>query len=245
MSNYKKFVVVADNHGYLASQEAVQKALSFTASWKPNYRIHLGDLWDFTPLRAKASQDELAMGVSQDFKAGIQFLRDYKPTHLTLGNHDDRLWQGRVKRADGVLREKCDELASVAEKEFRQRKIQYIPYCIDRYLQMPEGGPKLIHGFRATMYPARAHFENWGPCLHGHTHKADYHKARHVDGGESFSVPTLADISKMEYANRTPARLGWSNGFLYGIIHKKTGSWSAWSVDKKEDGTWISPMGEI
>ena len=141
-----------------------------------------------------------------------------------------------------MLADLCRAQAMKAEEDLRKRRIQWCPYRVDASLRMPEGGPRLIHGFRATMYPAKAHFENWGPNLHGHVHKSDYHSARHADGGESFSVPTLGDIKRMSYADHTPAKLSWRNGWLYGVIHKKTGNWKAWHVTK-ENGVWISPQG--
>ena len=163
--SWKKFVVCGDSHGGLVCEIAKKKFLDFVANWKPAYRIHLGDLWDFSPLRRGASQEDKADGIADDYSAGIEFLNDYKPHFLTLGNHDDRIWMNSTHCADGILRERCNQLASASEEEFRKRKIKWVPYHVSKYLQMPEGGPKLIHGFRATMYPAKATFENWGPSI--------------------------------------------------------------------------------
>lgn len=244
MSNYKRFLVVADNHGGLACSVAIKKALDFAKSWKPDYRIHLGDVWDFTPLRSKASQDEKAEGIEDDYRMGWEFLDDYKPTHLTLGNHDDRIWMNVHKAADGVLRETCARIAAEAEAEFRKRKIKFVQYHVNAYMKLPEGGPKLIHGFRSTLYPAKAHYENWGECLHGHCHTKDEHTARHIDGGKAFSVACLADLEKLTYSNRQPAKLGHRNGFLYGIINTRTGAWQAWQVTR-DGNDWISPQGVL
>lgn len=216
--------------------------LSFTESWQPHYRIHLGDLWDFSPLRRGASQEEKADGISDDFIAGLEFLDAFKPHYLTLGNHDDRIYQHATHRGDGILRERCEELVQQAEQQFKRRKITFCQYKVTEFLRMPEGGPKLIHGFRSTMYPAKAHHENWGECLHGHCHTKDEHTARHVDGGKSFSVGCMADLNQLTYSDRQPAKLGHRNGFLYGIINIKTGAWEAWQVSK-EHGDWISPQG--
>jgi hypothetical protein len=142
-------------------------------------------------------------------------------------------------RANG---QRCEELVIAAEKEFARRKITFCKYKVSEYLKMPEGGPKLIHGFRSTMYPAKAHFENWGECLHGHCHTKDEHTARHIQGGKAFSVACMADLDKLTYSDRQPAKLGHRNGFLYGIINTKTGDWAAWQVTQ-ENGTWISPQG--
>jgi hypothetical protein len=241
---YVHWIAVADNHGQLVCPKAQAKMLVFCDSWKPKHRIHLGDLWDFSPLRRGASQEEKADGIAEDYQAGIEFLDAYKPTHLTLGNHDDRIWLNSTHCSDGILRERCRELADASEKEFKKRKIQFVPYHVSSYLRMPEGGPKLIHGFRATMYPAKAHFENWGACIHGHVHKPDTYHARHVDGGQSMSAGCMADMSKMHYADRTPAKLAWRQGFIYGLIDSKTGDWHAWHAIN-QNGTWVSPHGVL
>lgn len=242
MSRYKKFLVATDNHGSLVCNDAMRVLLSFAESWQPHYRIHLGDLWDFSPLRRGASQEEKADGISDDFMAGIEFLDAFKPNYLTLGNHDDRIYQHATHRGDGILRERCEELVQQAEQQFKRRKITFCEYKVSCYLRMPEGGPKLIHGFRSTTYPAKAHHENWGECLHGHCHTKDEYTARHIDGGKTFSVGCMADLSKLTYSDRQPAKLGHRNGFLYGIINVKTGRWEAWQVTK-EHGDWISPQG--
>jgi hypothetical protein len=240
--SWKKFVVCGDSHGSLVCEKSKKKFLDFVDDWKPHHRIHLGDLWDFSPLRKGATQEEKADGIADDYLAGIEFLDEYKPHFLTLGNHDDRIWMHSTHCADGIMRERCSQLAEASETEFKKRKIQWVPYHVTRYLKMPEGGPKLIHGFRSTMYPAKAHFENWGPSICGHVHKPDTYVARHIDGQASYSVGCLADINLMTYADRAPAKLAWRQGWLYGMIHSKTGAWNAWHVIE-DGGQWISPMG--
>ena len=244
MSKFKKFIACGDNHGSLVSDEAVTKLMRFMGDWKPDYRIHLGDVRDFSPLRRGASQEEKAEGITEDFKAGLRFLDLFRPQFLTLGNHDDRVFQHATHCADGILRERCDELAGAIEREFTKRKITWCEYKVNKFLRMPEGGPKLIHGFRSTVYPAKAHHDNWGECLHGHCHTSDQYTARHIDGGKTFSIGCLADLDKLTYSDRQPAKLGHRNGFLYGIINTKTGDWNAWPVTK-EQGDWISPQGQL
>ena len=243
MSLWKKFVACGDNHGKLVCDAAVSKFLAFVDDYKPHYRIHLGDLWDFAPLRGGASPEDKAEGIADDYKAGLAFLDKYKPNYLALGNHDDRIWKLR-EAADGIMRERCHDLVEYSIREFKTRKIKWIPYRVDKFLTLPEGGPKLIHGFRSTMYPAKAHWDNWGPCIHGHTHKPDAYVARHIEGSASYSVGCLADLSLMHYADRTPAKLGWRQGWLHGVINTKTGKWYAWHTTN-ENGTWISPSGQL
>jgi hypothetical protein len=240
--SYKKFLVAADNHGSLVSEEAKKKILDFAKSWKPNYKIHLGDLWDFSPLRRGCSPEEKADGISEDYQMGLEFLDAFKPDYLTLGNHDDRIWMNSTKCADGMLREHCAKLAQASEDEFRKRKIKWVPYHISKYLVLPEGGPKFIHGFKSSIHAAKAHYDGWGSVIHGHVHAPATYYARHIDGGMAFSVGCLADIEQMTYADRYQAKHGWRQGFLFGLINTKTGSWQAWHATN-EDGIWVSPHG--
>jgi len=242
--SWKKFVVCGDSHGNLVCESAKKKFFDFVAEWKPHHRIHLGDFIDAPSLRRGCSVEEKALGISEDFNAGMQFLSEYRPGFLTLGNHDDRIWLHSTHCSDGILREHCANLAEAAEQEFRKLKIKWVPYHVSKYLQMPEGGPKLIHGFRATVSPSRSHHDNWGPNICGHCHRPDTYIARHIDGQASYSVGCLADIDLMTYADRTPAKLAWRQGWLYGMINSKTGQWNAWHVIN-EGGQWISPMGVL
>lgn len=244
MPVFKRFIVGSDNHGELGCPEAIKTFLDFSKDWKPHHKIHLGDVWDYGILRNGASQEDKSHGIMDDYVKGMEFLEEYRPNMLCLGNHDDRVWQKTENCMDGALKERCRELAIASERRFSQLKIKWCPYVVDSYLQMPEGGPKLIHGFRSTMYPAKANFDNWGPSISGHVHKPDEYTARHIDGEQAFTVGALADLKKMKYADRHPAKLGWRQGFLYGYINVKTGKWNAWNITK-EDGHWLSPQGPL
>ncbi len=242
MATYKKFLVATDNHGSLICKKAERKLLQFAADWKPHYRIHLGDNFDLAPLRGNSSAEEKADGVSDDYRAGLEFLDAYRPHFLTLGNHDDRLWMIGRNCVNGILRERCAELARQSEDEFKRRRIAWVPYHVKSFLRMPEGGPKLIHGFHSGENPAKLHFTRYGPCLTGHVHAPSQYTARHIDGSESMSLGCMGDIDQMTYADRYTAKLGWRQSFAYGLINTKTGAWKAWQVIN-EDGRWISPMG--
>ena len=90
--------------------------------------------------------------------------------------------------------------------------------------------------------PAKLHHADWGSCIHGHVHKPDTYVATHADGGLSMSSGCIGDIEKMHYADRYSSKMGWRQGFIYGMINDKTGAWHAWHVIK-EGNDWISPMG--
>lgn len=238
---FKRFLVCADSHGHLVNPECVGKFAQFKKDWKPNYTICLGDIWDMNCLRKSANDEEKREGLASDFQAGLDFL-DLGFSHLTLGNHDARLWEAANGSANGILRESCQDLVECVQQELRKRKIKWVPYNVNSYLQLPEGGPKLIHGFLAGMNPAKAHFERFGSCLFGHVHAPSSYIAKHIDQGQAYALGCMADIPSMAYAERYPNRLGWRNGWGFGIINDKTGKWSFWHVNR-EDGHYISPMG--
>lgn len=237
---FKKFLVCADSHGHLLDRESFIKFSKFKVDWRPHYTICLGDIWDMNCLRRSANDEERREGLASDFQAGLDFL-DLGFTHLTLGNHDSRLWDAAAHSPNGILKEACQDLVECVEQEFRKRKIKWVPYNVDSFLQLPEGGPKLLHGFLAGMNPAKAHFERFGSCLFGHVHAPSSYTAKHIDKGQAFALGCMANIDQMTYAERYPNRLGWRNGFLYGIISDK-GIWNAWHVTK-EGKHWISPQG--
>lgn len=242
--SWERAVYVGDNHGSLVCPKAVEVLKRFIDDWKPKHRIHVGDLWDFAGLRKKASAEEKQIGISYDYNCGLEFLDWFQPQMLLLGNHDWRLWRAADELSEGVLADLCRMQADKAEDALRKRRIEWRQYGVANYLTLPMGGPRFIHGYRSTMYPARAHHDNWGPCIAGHVHKPDTYTARHVDGGKSLTLGCLADLSKLTYADQTPAKLGWRQGFAYGLHNTKTGAWEAWQV-VNENGTWISPQGVL
>ena len=244
MSDYEKSIFIGCTHGDLFDESNESIIKNFIADWKPKHRVHLGDAWDFRALRKKAEAEERAEGIQRDYQAGLQLLKWFKPTLMTLGNHDHRVWRAAHETSNGVLAELCGQFANTIEDDLRKLRIQWVPWGVHNYLTLPMGGPKLLHGYRSTMYPAKAHFDNYGPCITAHVHRPDSHEARHIDGGKAFCVGTLGDIKKMTYADNYPAKLGWRQSFLYGLHHKRTGKWQAWEC-VKEGGEWISPHGVL
>jgi len=238
----ERSIFIADTHGDLVCQDAVKMVQQVIDDWKPKHRVHLGDVWDFRALRKKAEAEERAEGISYDYNCGFELLEWYRPNLLTMGNHDYRLWRAAKETSNGVMADLCARLVEEAEDKLRKLKIKWCPYAVDQYLMLPMGGPKLIHGFKSSMYPAKAHFDNWGSCLFGHVHKPDSYEARHIDGGKAYALGTLADFKKMSYADHHAAKLGWRQSFRIGQHNTKTGRWNTWEITK-EDGQWMSPMG--
>jgi hypothetical protein len=242
--SFKKFIVAADSHGELIHKESLSKLMGFCDTWKPHIRVDLGDVWDFAPLRGGASLNDQTRSISEDYQAGIRYLETFRPNLLTLGNHDSRIWEWASSKSNGVMRDHCQGLVDSSIRKFKQLKITWIPYRVGAYLTLPDSRVKLIHGFHSGVNPAKMHFERYGQCVHGHVHAPNQYTARHIEGGEAHSIGCIGDIDKMEYADRYTAKLGWRQGFAYGIINTKTGDTKIWQVTKEGD-TWISPQGII
>jgi hypothetical protein len=242
--SWEKFMVIGCTHGNHICPDAEAAARRFMNKWKPKHRAHLGDVWDFAGIRKGASPEERMEGIKADYQAGMATLAWFKPQLLTMGNHDYRIWRVAKECSNGIMADMASMFCDDIETELRRRRIKWVPSAVDQYLQFPCGGPKLLHGYRATMYPAKAHFENWGDCITAHVHKPDTHEARHVDGGTAHCIGTLADLKKLSYADHTPAKLAWRNSFGYGMINSKTGKWQMYHVIK-QGGEWVSPLGII
>ena len=88
----KRFIFGSDLHGDQLDEKSVEVLHAVTRDFKPHMRIFGGDLVDARPLRRGAGPEERAEGMAQDWRAGIGFLHDWKPTHALLGNHDKRIY---------------------------------------------------------------------------------------------------------------------------------------------------------
>jgi len=92
MGLMETFVAAGDLHGDRQDAQAVSAFKKFVKEFDPKLRIFLGDIWDFRAIREGASKTEKFHSMEADFKAGMEFLEWYKPAVITLGNHDQRLW---------------------------------------------------------------------------------------------------------------------------------------------------------
>src|SRR6476469_5531291 len=99
---YRKWCAAFDNHGNEADKSAVKAFFEFNKWFKPEIRVHGGDCFNFAALRKGASDEEKREGIRQDVDAGIDFIKQFEPTHFLRGNHDERLWDAS-KSDDGKL----------------------------------------------------------------------------------------------------------------------------------------------
>ena len=240
-----KWIYGSDNHGDMVCEEAVAKFLKFTEEWKPKHKIHGGDGMDLRSYRKGAGAEEREEGIQRDIQAHLLFMEQYRPHVFIEGNHDHRLRE----MAEHGSEEKRSTEAAVAlqEKldEFYRKKIKckVVRYGQERdWWQAPEGGHKFVHGKHHGTHIARAHHDTYeGPTVCGHGHRPDIYQGA---GGTSIASPALCRIWDQRYDAHQPGKKKQRNGWVFGVINSKTGRSEGWIV-KKEEGVWISPMGEL
>src|SRR4051812_23402026 len=91
------YAMASDFHGDRHDPVARAAFKQFVSEFKPQHRWFGGDLWDFRALRVGADRDEKLASMQLDFDMGMSFLEEYKPQVITLGNHDQRLWDAAAK----------------------------------------------------------------------------------------------------------------------------------------------------
>lgn len=237
--SWERFSVAFDVHGDKQSPAAMKAFLEFNAAWKPTHRIIGGDLWDFRPLRGKASADERREGISIDFQYGLDFVDKYKPTAFLLGNHDVRLWN-LAERGVGVEADYADKCVQRIDAEFKKRKCPILPYD-NRKGIYPLGNLNVIHGFGSGLYAVRRWTQAYGSVLGGHLHTVDITavEATHRRVGRVCGCLCRLD---MEYAITNLASLRWQNGWPYGIVNSKTGEYVVFQAEEI-NGKYLIPEG--
>ena len=203
-------------HSSLACPTAQDAVLGFVESYKPDVRIDLGDVHDFTAFRAGAAgtRDESA-SVDLDYDAGVDWLRRYRPTHRTLGNHDNRLYRFLDHRS-AIIARCAREIVEDLRKVDEENGTEVRPYHMKRgWFRF--GDTNFGHGWMYNMHAVRDHVESFGKCVIAHLHVPQHHPGRRVDdNAQGWCVGTLIDPDKAEYAHANRNWLTWAHGFVWG-----------------------------
>jgi hypothetical protein len=226
---YERFICAADNHGDQCDPKAIAAFLAFCKSWKPTYRVHLGDCFDFRWLRGKASEGERREKITADVDAGIDFIRQFKPTHFITGNHDYRLWRAAASD-DG----KIADLASYLILDIKDALGEAVIYPYGKRKGVFNmNGTNWLHGYHAGVYAARQCAMIYGNSGMGHVHaSAQATVARH-DGPVTAHTSAALCLTDLEYNVGQPNTLAHQNGWLYGICYpgKRNQIWHAVGVN--------------
>jgi hypothetical protein len=234
----QRFIFASDLHGDQQDRRAVKALLTATESFKPHIKIFGGDLIDARPLRRGASAEERASSMADDWRKGLVFLSEWQPTHVLMGNHDQRLYDLAEDDSKGI--EQDYGFKGVQELEARLDKIgaKWLPYH-KRLGVFEFGKMKALHGYFAGVNAARAHALCYGGCIFGHTHSIDEHAIPGLKRRVARGAGCLCKLD-MKWNARMPGTLRHAHGFVMGVINEKTGNY--WSVQCEEiDGKWVIP----
>lgn len=235
--SFKRFIVASDVHGDQQDPSANSTLFNFMKMWKPHIRIMAGDLWDFRPLRGKASEDEKRESMREDFEAGERWFKQFKPQYFLRGNHDQRLWD-LAEHGDGVRADYAGDLIERVETSLGLLDCKMLPYH-KREGVLRIGSLKVIHGFSCGVYASRQTALIYGSCLFGHVHTIDEHAIPGLERRVARSIGCLCKLD-LEYADRMPTTLRHAHGFAYGVIDEVKGHYHVWQAESVE-GVWMLP----
>ena len=216
----RRFVVASDSHGDQIDATTETALLSFIADFKPQIRIHAGDVFDFRNLRRGASDDEKAHSLEDDWQMGSDFMRRFfdggKENHFLRGNHDERLWNF-AHSATGLLRDYAHDGIARVEKLVAKSRAKMLPYD-SRLGVLKLGALKVIHGYAAGIGAARKHAIVYRNVLFGHTHNCDVAGAESDEGvSEARGIGACCRLD-MPYNAHQTGKLRHQNAFCYGLL---------------------------
>ena len=234
---WEKFAAAADNHGIEQDDEAVAAFLRFVKEFKPKHRIHMGDGFNFAPLRRKASEDERRQDIREDMNVGKRFIEEFRPTDYLLGNHEFRIYDTR-DTGSGLVQQLCTEGIKEIEKLCRYVGSRIYPYDTDGGI-LTIGSLNFLHGFYVGVNAARRHAADFDSCLFGHVHTI---AEAPVPGRRERVARSIGCLCKLRqpYNARTPSALQHRHGWAYGVINKVTGDYLALQARKVGD-QWLIP----
>jgi len=232
-----RFIFSSDLHGDRLCKASVKALMAATRDFKPDLRIFGGDLLDARPLRRGAGPEERSEGMADDWRAGIRFLHDWKPTHILLGNHDKRIYDLAEKDNGGIETEYAFKGVQELESAFSKVGAIWLPYHKRSILKF--GNLSFLHGFFHGVNATKQHSNIYGSCIFGHIHAVDIYSAPAVERRTSMSSGCLCSLD-MNYNSHMPTSLRHSHGFIQGVINEKTGDWQAWQV-QEIGGQWLVP----
>ncbi|HAF39763.1 MAG TPA: hypothetical protein DCG72_12310 [Gammaproteobacteria bacterium] len=240
----KKFLFGTDSHGDMIDPDSAKRFIRFADDYRPHYRIHGGDVFDFRPLREGAGGEERTESMEGDVLAGLEFLDQYRPTQILTGNHDVRLWKKAESRTNGLMRDLCGRLVGEIEGQPAWSGAKVFPYDTRKGV-FAIGDLQFVHGYHAGINAARQAVQTYkrtGSVIQGHVHSFSRFADMGLTRCEGITCGMLGKID-MPYNEKTPRKLAYENGWLFGEIFERKGSspWECWFV-RKDGNTWLNPL---
>jgi hypothetical protein len=215
------FSFASDLHGDMQDAAAVRQFRGFVEDFKPKVRGFGGDLFDFRALRVGASPEERLESMRADFETGMAFLEWYRPTFLTLGNHDIRLWDrvapSGLHRKGGPLVDYAEELIGKFDGLTKKLKTAVLPYDKRRGV-WSRNGLRFTHGFDRNTAADMA--QQYGNVLFGHGHRVEHHPGPPQGRGEPPMARMVGALCRLDLSyNRAQTRtLQQQHGWAYGAF---------------------------
>lgn len=221
MSGARRFVVAGDTHGSEIDPVVEAAFFKWMADWQPEIRICSGDLFDFAALRNGASQEEKAVSMADDYKAGVSFAKRFfaggEVKVLLRGNHDERLWD-LLNRSEGVLRDFAEQKTGEIESLLRSWGVKMLPYDARKGV-FKIGKLQVIHGYKSGINATRQHATIYRSVIHGHDHSQGIAPVENLDGPAlAMGTGCMCRID-MPYNSRQTNKLRHQQGWVYGVLY--------------------------
>jgi predicted phosphodiesterase len=240
-TKYERFIAVSCSHGKYADPTAISAVLAMRDKWNPTICVHLGDWCDTTAWRAGAagSSDE-SEPVAPDIDGGLSFLREYRPTHVLDGNHEDRIPR-MLNHRNAIVAYAAQRATDHIDKVFVEIGCRRIPYD-GIFQKLVIGDVTFSHGTIYNENSARDMSEIYGgKVIFGHTHRSSQAEGRTIKESTGYCVGTLTRRGEMDYAKCRRATLGWRQGLVFGEIGPKDSA--VWLCTRGEfDKEWRLPI---
>jgi hypothetical protein len=209
------FMVCADIHGDKQDRKAVKLFFEHADLIRPKHRIIAGDVFDFRAWRKGAEESEKRERVRRDFKAGMEFIERFRPTAITLGNHDVRMWD-QVENS-GPMADLCEDMIERFEALTNKLGTKVLPYDAAKGIYRL-GRMKVGHGFFSGVNSAQRMAQAYGSILFGHIHSIDVASSPSDERRAARCIGCLCQL-RYTYNRAHVAALRQAHGWAYGSVY--------------------------
>jgi hypothetical protein len=242
MRKHKRFTIAGDTHGDVIDPVCEKAFFDFVSDFKPQLRIHSGDLFDFRNLRRGASDEEKAGSLKDDWDAGTElfnrYFSDAEEGYFLNGNHDSPRLLRLADSCDGLLSDYAKDGLERIEKMVKRRHVKMLPYD-SRLGVLDIGHIRVIHGYACGMGAATKHARVYGNCFYGHTHEMSVAPVENLDGpAEARGIGCLCKID-MGYNSAQTNKLRHQNGWVYGLLFDD-GTYQAFQAKRIKDSFHVA-----